>query len=55
MHGAVERSEARQARIVALRVFGCVGSYLAVAVSILACVFSRHVLSETSRSFRFFF
>ena len=26
--------------------FGCVGSYLAVAVSILACVFSRHVLSE---------
>ena len=53
--GAVGRSEARQARIVALRVFGCVGSCLAVAVSILACVFSRHVLSETSRSFRFFF
>ena len=37
--GAVERSEARQARIVALRVFGCVPSCIAVAVSILACAF----------------
>ena len=52
--GAVGRSEARQARIVALRVFGCVGSCLAVAVSILACGFSRHVLSETFRSVSFF-
>ena len=53
--GAVERSEARQVRIVAPRVFGCVGSCIAVAVSILASCSSRHVLSETSRSFRFFF
>ena len=37
--GAVGRSEARQARIVALRVVGCVGSCLAVAVSISAFVF----------------
>ena len=37
MHGAVERSEASQARIVASRVFGCVGSCIAVAVSVLAC------------------
>ena len=36
--GAVERSEARQARIVAPRVFGCVGSCIAVAVSIVAFV-----------------
>ena len=36
--GAVERSEARQARIVAPRVFVCVGSCIAVAVSIVAFV-----------------
>ena len=36
--GAVGRSEARQARIVAPRVFGCVGSCIAVAVSISAFV-----------------